>query len=136
MSATQTIHVIDDDAMIRISLQAVLEAEGYIVQGHESARAFLNTLKNDAFGCIVTDLNMPQMSGIELLGEIRKLRMGMRMPAILISGLMSARLKQTGEAQGAFRCFQKPVDLDALLAAIHAALLHTYGADENLAFCD
>ncbi len=136
MSATQTIHVIDDDAMIRISLQALLEAEGYIVQGHESARAFLNTLKNDAFGCIVTDLNMPQMSGIELLGEIRKLRMGMRMPAILISGLLTARLKQTGEAQGAFRCFQKPVDLDALLAAIHAALLHTYGADENLAFCE
>jgi len=134
MSAIQTIHVIDDDAMIRISLQALLEAEGYIVQSHESAQAFLNILQNGDFGCIVTDLNMPQMSGIELLCEMRKLRMGM--PAIVISGLMNARLKQTGEEQGAFRCFQKPVDLDALLAAIHAALVHTYGADENSAFCD
>ena len=120
--------------MIRISLQALLEAEGYIVQSHESAQAFLNILQNGDFGCIVTDLNMPQMSGIELLCEMRKLRMGM--PAIVISGLMNARLKQTGEEQGAFRCFQKPVDLDALLAAIHAALVHTYGADENSAFCD
>ena len=77
---------------------------------------------------------MPQMSGIELLCEMCKLHMGV--PAIVISGCMDARLNQESKEQGAFRCFQKPVDLDALLAAIHAALLHTYGADENSAFCD
>jgi len=132
MESVQTIHIIDDDAMIRISLQALLEAEGYVVQGHESAQAFLNTYENGDFGCIVTDLNMPQMSGIELLCELRKLRMAM--PAIVISGFMDARLNQASEEQGAFCCFQKPVDLDALLIAIHAALVHTYGGNQNLAF--
>ena len=76
---------------------------------------------------------MPQISGIELLSEICKLRM--RMPAIVISGLMDARLNQASEEQGAFRCFQKPVDLDALLGAIHVALVHAYGGDQNRAFC-
>ena len=132
MGAVQTIHIIDDEAMIRISLQALLEAEGYVVQGHESAQAFLNTHQNGDFGCVVTDVNMPQMSGIELLREMRKLRTVM--PAIVISGLMDARLNQASEEQGAFRCFQKPVDLDALLVAIHAALVHTYGENQNLAF--
>jgi FixJ family two-component response regulator len=132
MSAVQTIHVIDDDTVIRISLQALLEGEGYVVQGHESAQAFLNILENGDFGCIVTDLNMPQMSGLELLREVDKLRVGM--PAILISGFMDARLNRVGEEQGAFCCFQKPVDLDALLASIHAALLHTYGGNQNSAF--
>jgi len=75
---------------------------------------------------------MPEMSGLELLCEICKLRM--RMPAIVISGFMDARLNQASKEQGAFRCFQKPVDLDALLATIHAALVQTYGGDQNLAF--
>ena len=132
MSGVQTIHVIDDDAMIRVSLQILLGAEGYVVHSHESARAFLNTIQKDDVGCIVTDVNMPEMSGIELLCEICKL--SMCMPAIVISGFMDAQLNQASKEQGAFRCFQKPVDLDDLLAAIHAALVHAYGGDQNPAF--
>ena len=132
MSGVQTIHVIDDDAMVRISLQILLGAEGYVVHSHESAQAFLNTIQKDDVGCIVTDVNMPEMSGLELLCEMCKLRM--RMPAIVISGFMDARLNQASKEQGAFRCFQKPVDLDDLLAAIHAALVQAYGGDQNLAF--
>ena len=132
MSYVQTIHVIDDDALIRIYLCNRLEAKSYVVQSHESAQAFLNTIQMDDVGCVVTDLNMPQMSGIELLCEMCKLHMSM--PAIVISGLMDARLKQASEEQGAFRCFQKPVNLDALLAAIHAALIQAYGGDQNPAF--
>ena len=132
MSGVQTIHVIDDDAMVRISLQILLGAEGYVVHSHKSAQAFLNTIQKDDVGCIVTDVNMPEMSGLELLCEMCKLRM--RMPAIVISGFMDARLNQASKEQGAFRCFQKPVDLDALLATIHAALIQTYGGDQNLAF--
>ena len=132
MSGVQTIHVIDDDATVRISLQILLGAEGYVVRSHESAQAFLNTIQKDDVGCIVTDVNMPEMSGIELLGEICKL--GICMPAIVISGFMDARLNQASKEQGAFRCFQKPVDLNALLAAIHAALVQAYGGDQNPAF--
>jgi len=89
MSYVQTIHVIDDDAMMRDSLQTLLRVEGYVVQSHESAQAFLNTIQKDDVGCIVTDLNMPQMSGIELLCEMCRLHM--RVPAIVISGFMDAR---------------------------------------------
>ncbi|ARN81169.1 response regulator transcription factor [Methylocystis bryophila] len=130
MSCIQTIHVIDDDAIIRISFQILLGAEGYVVQSHESAQAFLNTIQKSDVGCIVTDLKIPEMSGLELLREMSKLRM----PAIVISGFMDARLNQASKEQGAFRCFQKPVDLDDLLAAIHAALVHAYGGDQNPAF--
>ncbi len=132
MSGVQTIHVIDDDATVRISLQILLGAEGYVVHSHESAQAFLNAIEKDDVGCIVTDVNIPEMSGIELLSEMCKLRMGM--PAIVISGFMDSRLNQASKEQGAFRCFQKPVDLDDLLAAIHAALVHAYGGDQNPAF--
>ena len=132
MSYVQTIHVIDDDASIRDSLQTLLRVEGYVVQSHDSAQAFLNTFQKDDVGCIVTDVNMPQMSGIELLREMCRLHM--RVPAIVISGFMDARLNQASKEQGAFRCFQKPVDLDALLAAIHAALVQAYGGDQNPAF--
>jgi two-component system response regulator FixJ len=132
MSGVQTIHVIDDDVAVRVSLQILLGAEGYVVHSHESAQAFLNTIQKDDVGCIVTDVNMPEMSGLELLCEMFKLRMSM--PAIVISGFMDARLNRASEEQGAFRCFQKPVDLDALLTAIHAALVHAYGGDQNPAF--
>jgi len=132
MQAVQTIHIIDDEVVIRISLQALLEAEGYVVQGHESVQSFLDTYLNGDFGCVVTDLYMPQISGLELMCEMSKLRVGV--PAIVISGLMDARLSQASEEKGAFRCFQKPVDLYALLVAIHAALVHTYERNQNLAF--
>ena len=132
MGYIQTIHVIDDDAMLRASLHVLLGAEGYVVHSHESAGAFLNTIEKGDVGCIVTDVNMPGMTGIELLFEMCKLHISM--PAIVISGFMDARLNQASEEQGAFRCFQKPVDLDALLSAIHAALVHAYGGDRNLAF--
>ena len=132
MSGVQTIHVIDDDAMIRDSLQILLGAEGYVVHSHESAQAFLNTIQKDDVGCIVTDVNMPEMGGLELLREMFKLRICM--PAIVISGFMDARLNQASKEQGAFRCFQKPVDTDALLAAIQAAFVHAYGGDQNSAF--
>src|SRR5208283_4420779 len=132
MSYVQIIHVIDDDVMMRHSLQSLLSVEGYVVQSHESAQAFLNTIQKDDVGCIVTDVNMPQMSGIDLLREM--CRRHMRVPAIVISGFMDARLNQASKEQGAFRCFQKPVDLDDLLAAIHAALVHAYGGDQNPAF--
>ncbi len=132
MSCVQTIHVIEDDAIIRISLHMLLGAEGYVVHSHESAQAFLNTIQKDDVGCIVTDVNMPEMSGLQLLFEMCKLRTCM--PAIVVSGFMDARLNQASNEQGAFRCFQKPVDPDALLAAIHAALVHAYGADQSPAF--
>ena len=132
MSSIQTIHVIDDDAMLRVSLHMLLGAEGYVVHSHESAEAFLSTTEKGDVGCIVTDVNMPGMTGIELLFEMPKLHVGM--PAIVISGFMDARLSQATKEQGAFRCFQKPVDLDTLLSAIHAALVHAYGEDQNPAF--
>ena len=129
MSPRQTIHVIDDDAAMRNSLHALLVAEGYVVHSHESAQTFINTIQKGDAGCIVTDLNMPQMSGLDLLCEMCNRRMCM--PAIVISGRLDAQLIQATKEQGAFRCFQKPFDPGTLLAAIHAALVDAYGGDQN-----
>ena len=132
MSYIQTIHVIDDDALIRDSLQILLGLEGYLVHSHGSAQAFLNTIEKGDVGCIVTDLNMPGMSGIDLLRRVRDLHICM--PAIVISGFMEVWFNQASAEQGAFRSFQKPVDPGVLIAAIHAALVQAYGRDQNPAF--
>ena len=62
MGHLQTIHVVDDDAMLRVSLDILLRAEGYVVHSHESAEAFLNSIEKGDIGCIVTDVNMPGMT--------------------------------------------------------------------------
>jgi FixJ family two-component response regulator len=69
MSYVQTIHVIDDDATVRFALQILLGAEGYVVQSHESAHAFLNTIQKDDIGCVVTDVKGEQDREREEDGE-------------------------------------------------------------------
>ncbi|HEY8094716.1 MAG TPA: response regulator, partial [Methylobacter sp.] len=67
MFCGQTIYVVDDDKPALDSLSLLLTAEGYAVRSHESAGTFLDAIKQNERGCVITDVRMPGMSGLDLL---------------------------------------------------------------------
>src|SRR5262249_22868007 len=97
------------------------------VQTYESASAFLESLPKIKSGCIVTDIRMPGMSGIELLQRLRQMKTAM--PVIVITGHGDVALAVEAMKCGAADFLEKPFDDDALLASIRAAL-NTQAADQ------
>ena len=131
MTYEPTIHVIDDDPAILASLSLLLTAEGYAVHTHQSAQIFLDTIRQSDSGCVVTDMHMPQMSGLDLLAEMNERRVFM--PIIIMTGQVNAQLMVAAMIQGAFDFFQKPFDADILLASIRRALM--CGDESKNEFC-
>ena len=113
--------IVDDDRAVLAALSSLLTAEGYAVRAHESARTFLDAIQQDYCGCVVTDVHMPGMSGLDLLAIMNE--RGSSMPVIIITANDSDPLAVAAMKQGAFDYFKKPIDDDALLASIHAALM-------------
>jgi two-component system, LuxR family, response regulator FixJ len=118
--AIPTIHVVDDDPMLLDSLNMLLEAEGYAVRTYASARVFLKASWQCENGCIVTDVHMPEMSGLDLLAALDARRNSV--PVIVMTGLADAQLKVAALKLGAFGFLSKPFDSADLLASIDAAL--------------
>ncbi len=112
--------IIDDDEALRDSLTFLLSSAAIDAKSYDSARAYLNDAKRGAAGCIVTDVRMPGMSGIELL---RKLKSdGVSVPVIVMTGHGDVPLAVEAMKLGAFDFIEKPFDDDALLASVRAAL--------------
>ena len=114
------VHVIDDDAAVRESLAFVLASEGLEAHTYASAEAFLTALSPEVEGCIVTDIRMPGMSGIELLRRLRT--MGVTLPIIVITGHGDALMVAEAISSGAIDCIMKPFNDDGLLSTIRSAL--------------
>jgi two-component system, LuxR family, response regulator FixJ len=114
------IHVIDDDSAIRDSLYFILESEGYKVRTYASARSFLDKIERTDSGCILTDVHMPEMNGLDLLATLNE--RGVSMPAIVMSGSSGVELETTAMKRGAVDFFEKPFAPEILLAAIRRAL--------------
>jgi two-component system response regulator FixJ len=120
MSDKTTIHVIDDDAAMRDSLTFLLDVNGYAVKSYETADAFLSDAAARASNCIISDIRMPGMNGIEL---VRKLRSeGAACPVILITGHGDVALAVEAMKAGASDFIEKPFDDSVLLEAIRGAL--------------
>jgi two-component system, LuxR family, response regulator FixJ len=120
MRSDDVIHVIDDDEAMRHSLAFLLRAAKVEVQTYDSASTFLESLPKIKSGCIVTDVRMPGMSGIDLLKRLRDLKVAM--PVIVITGHGDVPLAVEAMKGGAADFIEKPFDDDVLLAAIRAAL--------------
>jgi two-component system response regulator FixJ len=114
------IYIVDDDDAVRDSLKALLESLGFEVKDFNSAREFLAERKVDASGCLLLDLHMPVMSGIDLLEHMRD--NGPQLPTIVITGRSDAFLKERALRSGALEFIDKPVADDVLIAAIDRAL--------------
>ena len=114
------IHIIDDDAAMRDSLAFLLDVNGFAPQTYESADAFLGGAAAASPVCVISDIRMPGMNGIEL---VRKLKSsGAACPVILITGHGDVALAVEAMKAGAVDFIEKPFDDAALLGAIRAAL--------------
>ena len=120
MQPPSLVHVIDDDDAVRQSLAFVLQTARMGVRTYESATAFLSALPGIEPGCIVTDVRMPGLSGIDLLRRLRELEVGM--PVIVITGHGDIQLAVEAMKVGAADFIEKPFDDEVLLAAVRSAL--------------
>jgi two-component system, LuxR family, response regulator FixJ len=116
----QVVHVIDDDEALRESLAFLLRSAKLEVRSFDSARAFLDVLPDAALGCVITDVRMPDMSGIELLRRLKELKLDV--PVIVITGHGDITLAVEAMKMGAADFLEKPFDDDLLLASVRAAL--------------
>ena len=114
------VHVIDDDEAVRDSLEFMIDAAGLAVKTWDSAPAFLSALDSAGRGCIVTDVRMPDMTGLELIEALK--RSGHGDPVIVITGHADVPLAVDAMKAGAVDFIEKPAENRRLLGAIRAAL--------------
>ena len=114
------VHVIDDDGAARESLTFLLGTAQLTVRSYESAKAFLDIVRTEQFGCVITDVRMPEIDGIELLRRLKAQKIGW--PVIVITGHADVPLAVEAMKQGAAEFIEKPYDAEVLLSAVRAAL--------------
>jgi two-component system response regulator FixJ len=105
---------------MRQSLAFLLGASGMEVQTYESAVAFLEVAPAIKTGCVITDVRMPELSGVELLRRLRELKLGI--PVIVITGHGDVPLAVEAMKIGALDFLEKPFDDEVLLASVRSAL--------------
>jgi len=120
MSSDGVVHVIDDDQAVRQSLAFLLGTMNVAVRTYESAVAFLDALPNVEPGCIISDVRMPEVDGLELLRRMRNL--DSNMPVIMITGHGDVPLAVEAMKAGAVDFLEKPFDDEVVLAAVRSAL--------------
>jgi two-component system, LuxR family, response regulator FixJ len=125
MQPEPIIYVIDDDDAVRQSLEFLLKTAGITVRSFESGKAFLEILPEIRSGCVVTDVRMPEITGIDLLRRVKEVNP--YLPVIVITGHGDISLAVEAMKIGAVDFLEKPFDDDLLLAAVRAAL--NYDAD-------
>jgi two-component system response regulator FixJ len=119
------VHIIDDDQALRESLAFLLRAAQLEVRSFDSAKTFLDALPDASLGCVITDIRMPDMSGIELLRRLKELKIGV--PVIVITGHGDIALAVEAMKIGAADFFEKPFNDDQLVASVRAALQQQQG---------
>jgi two-component system, LuxR family, response regulator FixJ len=120
MQDNRTVHIVDDDEAVRQSLAFLLGSAGLAVRLYDSATAFLAGLSGVKGGCLITDLRMPGMTGLELLHALRAKACGL--PAIVITGHGDVPLAVEAMKAGAIDFIEKPFDEEEILNAVHVAL--------------
>ncbi|HWA04584.1 MAG TPA: response regulator FixJ [Rhizomicrobium sp.] len=120
MTAGPVVFVVDDDGAVRDALGLSLKMAGHAVEVFESAAAFLASGAHSRRGCLITDIRMPDMDGLELQQEL--VRRKSTMPVIVITGHGDVPLAVRAMKAGAGDFLEKPFPRDALLAAVKRAL--------------
>jgi FixJ family two-component response regulator len=120
MMAAPTVFVIDDDAAVRTALERLFRGAGWPVRTFASAEEFLQQDLDRARGCLVADVHLGRMSGLELHAKL-----GARaepMPVILTSGVDDVNMEREAFRLGAIAFFRKPFEASDLLDAVRRAL--------------
>jgi two-component system, LuxR family, response regulator FixJ len=124
-SETGTVHIIDDDEGLRESLAFLLRSAHIEVLTYPSATAFLDAIPGAGLNCVITDVRMPGMNGIDLLKRLRELKIDV--PVIVITGHGDVPLAVEAMKNGAIDFLEKPFDDEILLASVKAAIARQGG---------
>lgn len=114
------VHVIDDDEAVRDSLAVLLETRGFEVATYGSVEAFLDDAPSVTGGCVVTDVQMPAMNGLQLLRAFR--RLNACVPVLVVTARSGRALAAEAMAEGARAVIEKPFSPDAFVAAVETAI--------------
>jgi two-component system, LuxR family, response regulator FixJ len=120
MEAEGTVHVVDDDPGVRRSLERLLYSAGFAHVAYESARVFLDAAPGISAGCVLLDVLMPEIDGLQLQGELD--RIGCHLPLIVITGQGDVPTAVRAMRAGAVDFIEKPFGDERLILAIEAAL--------------
>ena len=123
------VHIVDDDAAIRDSLAFLLDTANLRSRTYDSAAALLASAGHLAPGCIVTDVRMPDMNGLEMVRRLSEI--GVSHPVIVMTGHADVPLAIEAVRAGVKDFIEKPFDDDALLASVRAAIAHQPLAAEH-----
>lgn len=115
-----TVHLVDDDEAVRMSLSFMLDAAGFSTRTYDSALRLLEVADSLEPGCIVTDVRMPEMNGLELVKRLKT--RGITLPIIVITGHGDVPLAVEAMKAGVTDFLEKPFEANVLLRAIGAAL--------------
>lgn len=120
MTIALTLHVIDDEDAVRDGTTVLLRANDYMVRSHASASSFFEVYRPEETGCVLVDMVMPDMSGVEV--QDRLLRIGDTPPIIVITGHAAVRTAVEAMKRGAVEFLEKPVDPRQLLEAVRKSV--------------
>lgn len=118
--ASPTIYLVDDDAAVRDSLSLLLSVRGFRVRAFPGARELLSEVRPDWAGCLLLDLKMPGMGGLELQAELAA--RGVALPVVIVTAHGDVSSARAAFRAGATDFIEKPIDDEALVAAIARAL--------------
>jgi two-component system response regulator FixJ len=133
MVTPRTVHIIEDDATVRESIRLLLGAEGFDARAYVSAIDFLGAIEPNETGCVVTDVSLPGMSGVELLTHI--MERGLSLPVIVMTGQANVPMAVSAMKLGAFDFMEKPFSSETLVIAVRKALsgaVYRRDADANI----
>ena len=119
LATAHTISIVDDDASFRKAIANFVRSLGYAVWAFESAEEFLNSDRLDETQCVISDVRMPGMSGIELQSHL--LAKGLRLPIIFVAVNPTARARERALAHGALDFLSKPFPEERLISLLDQA---------------
>lgn len=119
MQDSFVVHIVDDDEAVRQSLSFLLSTAGVPVRVYESATSFLHALPSLQAGCLITDVRMPDLTGIELLQRLKA--KSINLPVIVITGHGDIPLAVEAMKSGAIDFIEKPFAEEAILRAVRSA---------------
>jgi FixJ family two-component response regulator len=132
MMSDPIVHIVDDDESLRLSLDSLFRSVGLKVRLHGSPREFLDAARDDAPGCLVLDVRMPGMSGLDFQDQLAAF--GIRLPVVLMTGHgdipMSVRAMKAGAVDFLAKPFRDQDMLDAVGAAIDRDRARRIGDDQ------
>jgi two-component system response regulator FixJ len=131
MAETALVHVVDDDASVRDSLALLLESAGFTVRTYDSAAAFLRAASDLTAGCVLTDVQMPELNGLEL--QRRMSELDIRLPVIVMTGHGDVPIAVEALKAGAVDFLEKPFEEQHLLAAVASAIAVSQVAHDEAA---